>query len=71
MGEKVRLAALSNDSSDFLKFLDKNELHLGIEIEIKSVEPFDNSMIVSYNNHSSKMFSQVVCDRLFVEHLEK
>ena len=69
-GEKVRLAALSSDSSDFLKFLDKNELHLGIEIKIKSVEPFDNSMIVSYKNHSSKMLSQVVCNRLLVEHLK-
>ncbi len=69
-GDKVRLAALSHDTSEFLKFLDKNRLSLGTEIEIKSVEPFDNSMIVSYKNYSSKMFSQVVCDRLLVEYLK-
>ncbi len=62
-GENVRLAALSHDSSDFLKFLDNNELKLGTELQIISVEPFDNSMVVSYKNHSSKMFSQMVCDR--------
>lgn len=69
-GKKVRLAALSQDSSEFLKFLDKNKLSLGTEIEIISIEPFDNSMTVSYKNYSSKMLSQVVCDRLLVEPLK-
>jgi len=66
-GDKLKVAALSHDSSDFLKFLDKHELNLGTEIEILSFEPFDNSMVVRYKNFSSKMFSQVVCERLLVE----
>ena len=66
-GDKVRLAALSQDSTEFLKFLDNNKLSLGTEIEIISIEPFDNSMTVSYKNYSSKMFSQTVCDHLLVE----
>ncbi len=66
-GDKVKLAALSHDSSEFLKFLDKHELSLGTEIEIISFEPFDNSMVVRYKNFSSKTFSQVVCERLLVE----
>lgn len=70
-GDNVKLAALSHDSSDFLKFLDDNELKLGTELQIISVEPFDNSMVVSYKNHSSKMFSQMVCNRLLVEPLEE
>jgi len=68
-GNKVRLAALSQDSSDFLNFLNKNELHLGTEIEILSFEPFDNTMIIRYKNYSDKMLSKVVCDRLLVEFL--
>ena len=68
-GEKVKLAALSHDSSDFLKFLDKHELNLGTEIEIISLEIFDNSMVVQYKNFSSKTFSHVVCERLLVEPL--
>ncbi|HKI88011.1 MAG TPA: metal-dependent transcriptional regulator [Draconibacterium sp.] len=70
-GVKVKLAALSHDSLSFLKFLDNNELKLGTELHIISVEPFDNSMVVSYKNHSSKMLSQVVCDHLLVEHVRE
>ncbi len=66
-GEKVRLAALSHDSSDFLKFLDNHEIKLGTEFEIKSIEKFDGSMIVNYKKYSSQMLSEVVCNRLLVE----
>jgi len=70
-GEKVRLVALSNDSSEFLKFLDKNDLNLGTDIEIKSLELFDNSMVVSYKNYNLQMFSKVVCDYLLVQKLSE
>ena len=70
-GDYVKLAALLNDSSGFLKFLDSNELKLGTEIQILSVEPFDNSMVVSYKNYSSKMFSQVVCNKLLVQKIDE
>ncbi len=66
-GDKVKLVALSHDSFEFLKFLDKHKLNLGTEIEIISVEPFDNSMVIRYKNYSSRTFSQVVCDRMLVE----
>ena len=69
-GDRVRLAALANDTSDFLKFLNNRELHLGAEIEIKYVELFDNSMTVRYINHPSETFSQIICDRLLVEYLK-
>ena len=70
-GDHVKLAALSHDSSSFLKFLDNNELTLGTELHILSVEPFDNSVIVSYKKHTSKMFSKVVCERLLVQKLDE
>ena len=66
-GEFVRLIELSNDSSDLLKFLNSKELILGVVIEIKSIEPFDQSMLVGYINHPSETLSQIVCERLFVE----
>ena len=70
-GDQVRLAAISHDSSGFLNFLDSHKLKLGTEIEIISVESFDKSMVVSYQNHSAKMFSKEVCDRLLVERLNR
>ncbi len=68
-GEHVRLAALTHDSSDFLKFLNSRELNLGVVIEIKQVETFDNSMVISYLNHTSETLSQIICDCLLVEEI--
>ena len=70
-GDNVKLVALANDSSEFLKFLDKTELSLGTEMEIKSIERFDNSMIVSYKNFDSQMFSKTVSDSLLVQKLDE
>ncbi|MBN2772596.1 MAG: metal-dependent transcriptional regulator [Prolixibacteraceae bacterium] len=68
-GDRVKIAAISQDSSDFIRFLNNNELHLGTEISINSIESFDKSMIVTYKDHASKMLSKEVCDRLLVEQL--
>ena len=69
-GEKVMLAAISTDSTNFIQFLDNNGLTLGIEIYIDSIEPFDKSMKVSYKDRTEKVFSQLVCERLLVERME-
>ena len=66
-GEIVRLEAISHDSSDFLKFLNTKDLKLGVIIEIKSIESFDKSMNVSYSNHLTYTFSQIVCENLLVK----
>lgn len=70
-GEIVRLTALVHSTSDFLKFLNTRELILGTVIEIRSVEPYDGSMGVSYPNHQSEILSRMVCDRLLVRRLSK
>lgn len=67
MGETVKLAAVINTSSDFLKYLNSRELRLGLKIKIKSIEAFDKSMIVTYGKHSVEVLSNIVCDRLMVE----
>ncbi len=70
IGETVKLIALAHSSTDFLKFLNNRELSLGTILEIKSIEYFDSSMTICYNNHSSEVFSQIVCDSLLVEYLK-
>ncbi len=66
-GDVVKLAAVINTSVDFLKFLNSRELHLGLRIKIKAVEPFDKSMVVSYGKRPSETLSHTVCERLLVE----
>ncbi|WP_245620783.1 metal-dependent transcriptional regulator [Roseivirga seohaensis] len=67
VGRKVKLAALGHSSTEFLKFLNSRELSLGTEIEIKSIEPYDGSMVLSYQNHASETFTKAVCESLLVE----
>ena len=66
-GETVKLSAVINTSSEFLKFLNSREMRLGLKIKIKSVEPFDKSMVISYDKKPSETLSSVVCERLLVE----
>jgi DtxR family Mn-dependent transcriptional regulator len=66
-GETVKLAAVINTSSDFLKFLNSRELHLGLSIKIKALEAFDKSMVISYGKRQNETLSPIVCERLLVE----
>jgi len=67
-GEIVKLSAVIHSSDEFLKFLNSRELHLDLKIKIKSVEPFDNSMLVSYNRRIETL-SYTVCERLLIDRL--
>lgn len=66
-GDKVKLSAVINTTADFLSFLNSRELSLGLMLKIISVEPFDNTMVVSYGKRLSETLSQTVCERLLVE----
>lgn len=66
-GEKYRLASLKNSSMDFLKFLNRREIQLGLQITIQSVESFDGSLVVSYEGHPNETLSKAVCEKLLVE----
>ncbi|NEN21934.1 metal-dependent transcriptional regulator [Cryomorpha ignava] len=68
-GDAVKLAALAHSSTEFLDFLNSRNLKLGTEINVISVEPFDGSMVVSYNDRKSEGLSAKVCERLLVEFL--
>lgn len=67
VGEKVKVIGINNSSKDFLEFLDSRDISLKLEIEIKSIEVFDGSMVVTYPQHSSETLSEKVCERLLVE----
>lgn len=70
VGEIVTLAAVINTSSEFLKFLNTREMHLGLKIRIKEIEPFDKSIVVSYGKRKAEVLSNVACERLLVERAE-
>jgi DtxR family transcriptional regulator, Mn-dependent transcriptional regulator len=65
-GDTVTFMAVSHSSDELLKFLNSRDLALGSRIKVKSVEPFDDSMTVSYANKKSEMLSNKVCDKLLV-----
>jgi DtxR family transcriptional regulator, Mn-dependent transcriptional regulator len=67
VSDTVKLSAVINTSGEFLKFLNSRELSLGLKLKIKSIEPFDNTMIVSYSKRQSETLSHTVCERLLVE----
>jgi DtxR family Mn-dependent transcriptional regulator len=56
-----------NTSSEFLKFLNTREMRLGLKIKIKSIEPFDRSIVVSYGKRTAEVLSNVASERLLVE----
>ncbi len=65
-GEIVMLKAVENATDDFLKFLNKRDIRLGLEIRIHAVEQYDGSMLVSYGKRSSETLSHTICERLLV-----
>ena len=67
VGDTVKIAAVIKTTDDFLKFLNGKNIGLGLELKIKSVEQFDSTMEISYQNHISETLSNTVCERLLVE----
>ncbi len=65
-GEEVTIKALINSSSEFIVFLNNKKIKLGTVLKVLSKEPFDQSILVSYNGKKITL-SQSVCNRLLVE----
>ncbi|SFB09586.1 metal-dependent transcriptional regulator [Algoriphagus aquimarinus] len=66
-GQLVKLAGLTNSSTEFLEFLNGRNLSLGTELRILSKEAYDHSIVVSYSNHTSETLSEKVCEKLLVK----
>jgi DtxR family transcriptional regulator, Mn-dependent transcriptional regulator len=68
-GDKVKLAAVTNSSEDFLKFLNGRGLHLGLLVKVISIEAFDGSMVVQFGKKSNEMLSRLVAEKLLTEYV--
>jgi DtxR family transcriptional regulator, Mn-dependent transcriptional regulator len=66
-GDKVILSAVTHSSDDFLKYLNSRDLRLGLVITVKSVEPYDGSMVCNCGSRKNQVFSQLVCSKLLVQ----
>jgi len=65
-GDSIILVAVISPSVDFLKFLNSRNINLGLRITIKSVEPFDRTMVISYGERIYETLTHNVCERLLV-----
>lgn len=63
VGQTVLFSAVNDASEEFLRFLNKRDLKLGTQIKIISVESYDGSLTVSYNN-KKEVLSKLVCDKI-------
>ena len=66
-GQKVKLSGLLNSSKDFLVYLNERTLKIGSVLDIKSIEPFDKTMVVSFGSQENMNLSAMVCERILVE----
>ncbi len=69
VGDKLILKALRNSASDFLVYLNKKEISLGLEISVDQIEVFDKSITVSYAAHKNVVLSQAVASSLLVDEI--
>lgn len=65
-GDKVKFIGVADHSNNFLQYLTKNNLHLGDEIQVDAVEPFDSTFTVKVNRKENKIFSKEVVKNLLV-----
>ena len=66
-GDSIRLKAVLDSSSSFLKYLNSRDLKLGLKVQVKSIEPFDHSMLVSYGSRRTETLSHKVSEMLLGE----
>lgn len=64
-GEKVILSSVTVSTDDFLNYLNQRDLSLGTKLEIISVEKFDGSFTVNFDNKKESL-SKMVCEKLLV-----
>ncbi len=57
---------VNDSSSDFLKFLDKQGIGLGLEITIIDIEPFDGSLTIEINNKPLSI-SNKIASNLYIK----
>jgi DtxR family transcriptional regulator, Mn-dependent transcriptional regulator len=65
-GVNCSCVGLKDSSDNFLKYLDKNNIAIGTEIQIINKEPFDESIIIKIND-SDLTISKNVANNIYVK----
>lgn len=68
-GDKAVFRAVINSTEEFLTFLNDRNLPLQTLLKIKSIEVFDQSMLVEYNDEMYT-FSEKACQLILVEKIK-
>lgn len=66
VGDKVKFVGVAEHSNSFLQYLTKNNIKLGDELLVESIEEFDSSFHVKVNSKERKLLSKEVVKNLFV-----
>lgn len=66
VGDKTRFVGVAEHSNSFLQYLTKNNIKLGDELLVESIEEFDSSFQVKVNRKEQKLLSKDVVKNLFV-----
>lgn len=65
-GDKTKFVGVAEHSNSFLQYLTKNNIKLGDELFVESIEDFDSSFQVKVNGKERKLLSKDVVKNLFV-----
>jgi DtxR family Mn-dependent transcriptional regulator len=66
-GKKVKVVNVLDNSSTFLKYLDKHGIGLHASVTIKEVEEFDQSILVELKNRKEIFLSHEAAQKIYVE----
>ena len=66
VGDKTKFVGVAEHSNSFLQYLTKNNIKLGDELLVISIEEFDSSFQVKVNSKEQKLLSKDVVKNLFV-----
>jgi DtxR family Mn-dependent transcriptional regulator len=67
IGKKVKVVNVDDNSPDFLKYLDKQNIGLNSTIIIKEIQNFDRSLLVELKGKKEIYLSQEAAKKIFVE----
>ncbi len=70
-GATVVLRAIKEECRDFILFLNKKEISLGIFMKVENREAFDGSLEVSFGDFQKVVLTRAVCEKLLVEKVDK
>ena len=65
-GDNTKFVGVAEHSNSFLQYLTKNNIKLGDELLVESIEEFDSSFHVKVNGKDRKLLSKDVVKNLFV-----